>query len=107
MAKYIINYSRTGLACPDYWFDNDDYWFQSHIVAFDGDPIHVSTQNAIDRIRLAITRGEIAAADVEIQFEGQSLTLSKTGRIYPWPNGFCDTNSRLSEEILRSVFNIL
>jgi hypothetical protein len=97
MPKYIINYTRHGNPINDFYFGKRDLWFTQFL---DEGYNEVSTQNAIDRIRLAVASEELSLDDVEIRFEDEPVNMNKYGAISPWPEGFCETSMNLVGDLL-------
>lgn len=61
-----------------------------------------STENIFNRLRLGMALGEF---DAELIFRYRNIYISvnRYGAIVDWPNGFCDLNADLSDEILRAA----
>jgi hypothetical protein len=101
--KITIDYRKDGNAISDFEFQESDEWFAWIMFIHKDDPeayIPVSTQNAIDRIRLAVARNEIPYKDVEILFEGSPVSFNEYGAISDYPKGFCNVSGDLSAKIL-------
>lgn len=86
--------------------DGEVNWHVSHIVEdikrgkeYDTDPRY-STSNIFTALRLAIVKGNIHHRDIVFQYNNQNIPVNSWGAIVDWPEGFCDSELRASEEIL-------
>jgi hypothetical protein len=58
-----------------------------------------STENMIDRIRLAVIRDEIEANAVVFCWQGQEIDVDEYGQLSPWPDDFCSFGTDLAFNI--------
>jgi len=56
--------------------------------------------------RLLVSRNLVKPYEIIFIFKGEIITINEYGRLNPWPNGFCDNEEKISEEISRTAFNI-
>ena len=62
-----------------------------------------STENIFTYIRLQIDLGNLDCNDVEFSYNGEVFRANEYGAIPDWPNGFCDYNIGLCEQILTTT----
>lgn len=65
-----------------------------------------STDNIFNRVRLGIVGGEIHHADVMFLYGEHKIRPNVYGAIVCWPDGFCDINISMSEQIVRGAMRI-
>lgn len=85
---YADNKAET--AARDFLLGNEDY-------------IHVSTENFCMASRVLIREGLISHDQVQFLFRGAYVEVTRSGSLYHWPAGFCDTIDVWLERLLVSL----
>ena len=63
----------------------------------------VSTSILITAIRLEIAKGKIDWRKIQFKFDDKVFQANEYGSIQDWPKGFCDIETDLCEQILKSA----
>jgi hypothetical protein len=94
-----VEYTREGTPVNDFTYIN---WVYKVLHYKNSDKVFcVSTSIAITAVRLEIVKGNLDCSKVVFKFGDKLLYANEYGAITNWPQGFCDTETRLCEEILR------
>jgi len=75
------------------WRPTDDYQ----------DTYYYATSNIITRIRVGIAEGELDASKIMFHYNGLDFQANEYGAIPNWPEGFCDTEFKLCERLVRAA----
>lgn len=67
--------------------------------------IHTSTSNMVNALRVLIKRGTVSHEDVTILYKRpdgvpEMLIADKDGRLDHWPDGFCDFDEKVYDELI-------
>ncbi len=99
MSLLIVNYTKSGRAIADHEVESEllmEAWYcdkgQSH-------RFNVSTENVISAVRYLILSEKITC-DVQISFEGTTISMNEFCVLEKWPYGFCDYVDRWTSAIL-------
>ena len=91
MKKLKINYTKLGDCVSDFLAE---IWAKKIVDAFlegEGDlGVDTSSEIYIMAFRVLVKEGYISSEHMEIQYEGEVLSLDEFGRLTQWPKGFCD-----------------
>lgn len=60
-----------------------------------------STENIFTGLRLAVVQGRLDHNLIKFRFNGADVIVNEFGAITKWPNGFCDSNTNKSVEIIK------
>lgn len=98
-------YEKDGNAVSDFDLETELSW----IISWSEDKDHkfyYSTSNIFSRVRKAIVEGDMDCTTIQFEFDDEVLPINKYGALLKWPNGFCDTEIRMAEDILRGAMGM-
>lgn len=101
----VIEFSKTGEAISDFEYKNFVNLVKKAIEYSDYEYFNVSTSIPINAIRAAICKNEIDYKDITLRFNGKDFQTNEYGRIDEWPNGFCDAEQIVIEDLLYYAMN--
>lgn len=62
--------------------------------------IRVAQEMIITMFRIAVKEKLISSTEIELRFNGDTLTIDRFGRIENWPTGFCDYQDGFLDRLL-------
>jgi len=109
MKKLILNYNADGESITPF---NVEIYKQnvldiySNLLnrGYEEAIINISTELAIDLVRLLVVEDEIDLDEVQViaRFEDHILTMDKNGIFDKWPTGFLDMSERVCRRIIKA-----
>ena len=95
----VLVYEMDGEAISDFGVEDT----LSYIKTYETRLFSYSIENIFNRVRLGIASGELNVDEWGFVFNGKKLPLNNYGAIPDWPDGFCDYNMSVCEQILRKA----
>lgn len=99
----IFEYTENGEPVSDFKAEGWVKWALSHVGY---KHFIVSTSLPFDIIRREIVKGKIFHDQVKFRFNGEDININKYGAITDWKKGFCDKDTDVCEEILRTALEL-
>lgn len=89
-----IEYCPEGEAVSDFAVEE---WFEG---VRNGGDFKVSTTLPVSRVRVAVCEGDLPPEDVVFVYKELVQSPTRNGRLYHWPQGFCDAEAALLKRLL-------